>query len=135
MISLATVGQSMNKAALRMFGTLVGIVVALTLIALFAQERWAFILFLSVFAGFCAYMMSGSWHAYLWHVSAFVCVIVCMEVGPDAANAFQTAILRAQETGLGILVYSLVTIFLWPSRSTAAFNTSTTDLAATQLQF
>jgi len=135
MVSLATVGQSMNKAALRMFGTLMGMVVALTFIALFAQERWAFILFLSTYAGFCAYMMSGSQHAYFWHVSAFVCVIICMDGGPHAANAFQTAILRAEETGLGILVYSLVSIFLWPSRSTAAFNTASADLATTQLQF
>ena len=38
-VSLASIGQSMNKAALRMFGTLVAVVVSLTLIALFAQER------------------------------------------------------------------------------------------------
>ena len=135
MVSLATVGQSMNKAALRMFGTLVGMVVALTFIALFAQERWAFILLLSTYAGFCAYMMSGSRNAYFWHVSAFVCVIICMDGGPHAANAFQTAMLRTQETGLGILVYSLVTIFIWPSRSTTAFNAASADLATTQLQF
>ena len=47
-ISLATIGQSLNKAAMRMLGTLVAIVVALTLIALFAQERWVFMLFLSI---------------------------------------------------------------------------------------
>ena len=47
-ISLATVGQSLNKGVLRMVGTLVGAFVALTLIALFAQDSWPFILFLSV---------------------------------------------------------------------------------------
>ena len=55
--SLATIGQSLNKAALRMFGTLVTAVVALTFIALFAQDRWAFMLFLSTYVGFCTYMM------------------------------------------------------------------------------
>ena len=135
MVSLATVGQSMNKAALRMFGTLVAMVVALTLIALFAQERWAFILLLSAYAGFCCYMMSGSKRAYFWQVCCFVCVVICMDAGPDSVNAFQTAILRAQETGLGILVYTLVAIFLWPSRSGTAFTSATTDLAATQHQF
>ena len=39
-VSLETVGQSFNKAALRMVGTLVAAVVALTFIALFAQDRW-----------------------------------------------------------------------------------------------
>ena len=32
-------------------------------------------------------------------------------------------------------MYSLVAIFLWPSRSTAAFEAATADLSATQLQF
>jgi uncharacterized membrane protein YccC len=47
MVSLATIGQSMNKAALRMLGTFLAILVAFVLIALFAQQRWLFILFLS----------------------------------------------------------------------------------------
>src|SRR5210317_462504 len=121
-VSLATIGQSMNKAALRMFGTLLAVLVSLTLIALFAQQRWAFILCLSAFAGFCCYMMSGSKRAYFWQVAGFVVVIICMDAGPNPVNAFNTAILRAEETGLGILVYSLVAIFLWPSSSRADFD-------------
>ena len=131
-VSLASIGQSLNRAALRMFGTLVAIVVSLTLIGLFAQERWAFILCLSVYAGFCAYMMSGSKHAYFWQVCGFVAVIVCLDAGPDPVNAFDTAILRAQETGLGILVYSLVAIYLWPSSSRAGFYAAADNLASMQ---
>ncbi|MGB5326792.1 MAG: FUSC family protein, partial [Gammaproteobacteria bacterium] len=134
-VSLASIGQSMNKAALRMFGTLMAMVVALTFIALFAQERWAFILTLSVYAGFCCYMMSGSKHAYFWQVSCFVVLVICFDAGPDPVNAFDTAMLRAQQTGLGILVYSLVAIFLWPSRSINVFNAAATELARTQNQF
>ena len=133
-VSLATIGQSMNKAALRMFGTLLAVLVSLTLIALFAQQRWAFILCLSAFAGFCCYMMSGSKRAYFWQVAGFVVVIICMDAGPDPINAFNTAILRAEETGLGILVYSLVAIFLWPSSSRASFDAATVKLALTQQQ-
>jgi len=133
-VSLASIGQSMNKAALRMFGTLAAVVVSLTLIALFAQERWAFILFLSLVTGLCAYMMSGNKYQYFWHVCGFVIVIICMDAGPYPVNAFDTAILRAEETGLGILVYSLVAILLWPSSSVTAFNTATANLASTQHQ-
>ena len=134
-VSLASIGQSMNKAALRMFGTLVAMVVALIFIALFAQERWAFILTLSIYAGFCCYMMSGSKHAYFWQVSCFVVLVICFDAGPDPVNAFDTATLRAQQTGLGILTYSLIAIFLWPSRSISAFNAAATELARTQNQF
>ena len=133
-VSLASIGQSLNKAALRMFGTLVAVVVSLTFIALFAQERWAFILFLSIYAGFCTYMMSGSTRAYFWQVCGFVVMVICMDAGPDPVNAFDTALLRAEETGLGILVYSLVSIFLWPSSSRADFGNATGKLASTQHQ-
>ena len=134
MISLSTIGQSFNKAALRMIGTLMGMGVALTLIALFAQDRWPFILFLSIWIGLCTYMMAGTKRQYFWHVSAFVCAIICMDGGPDPVNAFDTAILRAQETGLGILVYSLISIFLWPSSSRAGFEAAVGKLADTQHQ-
>ncbi len=134
MISLATIGQSLNKATLRMAGTLVGMVVALTLIALFAQDRWLFILFLSLWIGLCTYLMGGTRHQYFWHVCGFVCAIICMSAGPDSANAFEIAILRTQETGLGILVYSLVSILIWPISSRAEFEASVSKLASTHHQ-
>ena len=134
-VSLASIGQSMNKAALRMLGTILAVGVSLTLIALFAQDRWAFISALSLYAGLCCYLMSGSKHPYFWQVSGFVVVIICMDAGPNPVNAFQTAVLRAQQTGLGIIVYSLVAIFLWPSSSRGAFRKSAIDLAGTQLLF
>jgi uncharacterized membrane protein YccC len=134
MISLTTAGQSLNKAALRMLGTLGTTIVALVLIALFAQDRWPFMLFLSAYVGFCTYMMGGKKHQYFWHVCGFVCVVICMSAGPNATRAFETAVLRAQETGLGILVYSLISIFIWPITSRADFEAAAGKLLATQKQ-
>src|SRR5210317_1873672 len=71
-VSLASVGQSLNKAALRMCGTLAAMVVSLTLIALFPQDRWAFMLVFSLVIGVCCYMMGGEKHQYFWQVTAFV---------------------------------------------------------------
>ena len=82
-ISLETIGQSLNKAAMRMLGTLVAMAVALTLIALFAQERWAFMLTLSIFLGLMAYRMGGGKFPYFWQVSGFVTAIICMDGGLD----------------------------------------------------
>ena len=131
-ISLATVGQSLNKGAMRMLGTVVGVLVAFTLIALFAEYRWLFMASLSAWVGLCTYLMGGSNNQYFWNVSALVCVVVALEGGLDAANAFQTAMLRAQETALGMLAYSLVTICLWPVNSRGAFNDAVCSLASTQ---
>jgi len=133
-VSLATVGQSFNKAALRMFGTLVAVAVALTILGLFAQERWLFMLFLAAWVGFCTYMMGGKKYQYFWNVCGFVSIIICMGAGPDSVNAFNIAMLRTQETGLGILVYSIVSLFLWPSSSSSSFYTAAGKLVSTQHQ-
>jgi uncharacterized membrane protein YccC len=133
-ISLATVGQSLNKGVMRMLGTLVAAVVALTFISLFPQDRWLFILIFSVYIGFCTYMMGGAKLQYFWFVCGFVTVIICMDAGPNSIDTFQTALVRVEETGLGILVYSLVAMLLWPNSTSADFGTATRNLASTQHQ-
>lgn len=119
--SLATIGQSFTKAALRMSGTLLGAGASLLFVALFPQERWLFMGILSVFIGVCTYMMAGPKNPYFWNVAGLVSVIVCMDTGPDPTNAFSMAVLRAEETGLGILVYSVVALLLWPASSRSVF--------------
>ena len=131
-ISLNTIGQSLNKAALRMAGTVMAAIVALTLIALFAQQRWLFILSLSIWFSGCTYMMMGKKYSYFWHVGAFVSLILCADGGFYPEQAFLTAMLRLQQTGLGILVYSLVAVLLWPNNSRKACEACALDLLKTQ---
>ena len=59
MISLSTLGQSLNKGAMRVLGTLVAAAVALSLLALFPQDRWLLMAALSVYVGICTYMLTG----------------------------------------------------------------------------
>lgn len=132
MISLSTAGQSLNKGVMRMLGTFMAAGVALTLIALFAQERWWFMIALSAYLGFCTYMLTGKTFQYFWYVSAFVCLIVAVDGGASAEGAFQAAMMRIQETGLGILVYSLVSVFLWPQRSGEELKAVARQLFETQ---
>jgi len=131
-ISLSTVGQSLNKGVLRMFGTLLAAAFSLTLVALVPQDRWWFFLVLSAFVGFCTYRMGGSKHQYFWHVAGFVSLIICMGSVPDTDNAFAVAVLRILETGLGILVYTLVTVLLWPADTRDELDTAVRRLATTQ---
>ena len=91
-------------------------------------------LLLSTWEGLCTYMMTQGKHQYLWHVGGFVVVIISVEVALSASNAFYVAVLRAQETGLGILVYSLVSVLVWPSNSQAKFDAAVGKLASTQRQ-
>lgn len=121
-ISLSTAGQSLNKGLLRMLGTVAAAAVALALIAIFAQDRWWFMLALSLYLGVCTYLLTGTRYQYFWYVSGFVCLVVAVGAGSTAESAFHTAMTRILETGLGILVYSLVAVFLWPQRSGGALK-------------
>ena len=131
-ISLDTVGQSLNKGALRLAGTVGGAVVALTLVGLFAQDRWLFMFFASLWLGFCVYMNMGPRYQYAWFVAGFVSLIIAIDGGANSANAFATAVLRMQQTGLGILVYSLVSLLLWPVDSQRALQTTLLDVVDVQ---
>ncbi len=133
-VSLATIGQSFNKAAMRLFGSVVAGIVALVIFSLFIQDRWMFMAVLSGYVGFCSYMMGGSKNQYFWNVCGFVCVIICMGAGPSSIEAFQLTVLRVQETGLGILVYSIVALLLWPTHSLFKFRATRKNLHLSQQQ-
>jgi hypothetical protein len=72
--------------------------------------------FLSGFVGLRAYRLGGSRHPYFWNVAGFVSAIICLESIPATGNAFNLAVLRALETGLSIVCYTLVTLMTYPDR-------------------
>jgi uncharacterized membrane protein YccC len=131
-ISLASVGQSLNKGAMRMLGTIGGALVAFLIFAFFIQQRWLFMLGLSTWVGFCTTMMMGRKNQYAWNSCGFVCVIICFDSPHNSFDIFHTALLRVEETGLGILIYTLVTLFLWPVRSGPEFEQSASKLVSIQ---
>ena len=106
MVSLDTAGASLNKAAMRILGTLAAGAAALIFIALFPQERWDRIICVSLYVGLCVYKMAGNRHQYFWFVSAFVTLVIMIDAAPtDSLRAFQITVARVEETAMGILVY------------------------------
>jgi uncharacterized membrane protein YccC len=134
MISLDSAGQALNKAALRMLGTLVAFVASLSFVGLFPQERWGMMLALTPYIGLCTYMLAGKKRQYFWYVCAFVCLTIMIHGGIDSENIFRYAVARVEETALGILVYSLTSVFLWPRSSRGDLGTARDALFDTQLQ-
>ncbi len=120
--SLSTSGESLLKGLLRVSGTLLALVVSLSLIALFPQERWAFMSMMSLFVGFCTYMAMGTTRWYFWLVAGFSVPLLSVAGGADGLNDFNTVMLRLQETILGVVSFTLVSIVLWPVSSQAAFE-------------
>ncbi len=132
MISMSTVGQSLNKGTMRMLGTLVAATVVILLIAGFAQDRWVFVGIVSVYLGFCAYMFTGRQRTYFWWCCAFVSLVIATHASADMENSFDVAVLRVQQTGLGILVYTLVSVFLWPTDTLDELEADTRKLFSIQ---
>lgn len=130
-ISLDTFGESFNKGAMRMMGTLLAVAAAFTFLALFPQQRWLFMGAVSLYVGFCAYMQTGKKRQYFWFTSGFICVVISIHSSNSLA-AFQIAVERGQETVTGILVYSLVSMLLWPRSSRGALIDASRKLLATQ---
>ena len=87
-ISLSTVGHSLNKGVKRMFGTLLGFVVSLTIIMLFVQERWWFIVVFSIWLGFCTYRYSSS-QSYFWFIAGLVTAIICFDAELLILNVYK----------------------------------------------
>jgi uncharacterized membrane protein YccC len=131
-ISLPTAGQSIEKGALRLLGTVVGSIAALFLLGLFPQDRWLFMAGVSVYLGFCAYMIQRGRHQYFWFVSGLVALIISVSGGPHSQDAFYVAMTRTLETGLGIIVYTVVSVFLWPQSSARLLEGTARSLIDTQ---
>jgi hypothetical protein len=132
--SLSTVGESLNKGLLRLSGTLLGGVAAITLIALFPQDRWLFLIGMSIFSGFCTYMMFGVSRWYFWYVAGFSVPLLALAGGSSPLNDFQTVLLRGEETALGLVSYSLVWLLIWPTSSREAFEDAVRRLVSAHRQ-
>jgi uncharacterized membrane protein YccC len=127
--TLSTVGESLNKGLLRLSGTFLGSLAAVTLVALFAQDRWLFLIGMSIFTGSCTYMMSGTSRWYFWYVAGFSVPILAGAGGANPLNDFQTIVTRSEETALGILSYSLVWLLIWPTSTREALEDAVRRLA------
>jgi uncharacterized membrane protein YccC len=130
--SLATVGDSLNKGLLRILGTFLAGFVALLLIALFPQERWHYLLGATAYIAFCTYMMGHSSRWYFWFIAGYVMPLLALAGGPQGATAFETVVLRLQQTTMGVIVYTLVAVLLWPRHSAPVLTHTVSSLADLQ---
>jgi uncharacterized membrane protein YccC len=132
--TLSTVGESLNKGLLRLSGTLLASLATVTLITLFPQDRWLFLIGMSIFTGFCTYMMSGTSRWYFWYVAGFSVPLLALAGGSDPLNDFQTVVTRTEETALGIVSYSLVWLLIWPTSTREALENAVRRLVAAHRQ-
>lgn len=133
MISLQTAGESIHKGLNRMAGTIPGCIAAIVILALAAQSRWEFMLLCSLWIFFTAYMLMRSRNnTYLWTVAGFVCLVIVTSGASTSEDLFQHVVFRMVETAMGIVVYTLVSVFLWPQTNAGAIRKVSRGLMVTQ---
>ncbi|MFM2607651.1 FUSC family protein [Vibrio chagasii] len=106
--------HSINKGHNRLMGTLLGTGYAFFLIAMFSQDRFLFLTFFTLFLGVCIFMSSDEKYGYIFSIGFAVCSIVACMGGFDSQTTFHFAVLRLQETLLGVVVFSIVYRIVWP---------------------
>ena len=133
MTSLATAGESIHKGMLRLAGTIPACLAALVILSLAPQSRWLFLLLICTWIFFTTYMMLvDKQRSYFWNVAGFVCLVI-LTIGPSSSeNLFLHAMFRTVETGMGVAIYMLITVFLWPRTNLGAIKKTAGMLAATQ---
>ncbi len=112
--------ESLQKGVMRVLGTVLGAILGLSLIALFPQERMAYLLAASCTVAVVIYL----YNAYQGDSTVFMLTaVVTLMVfnGGDAEGAFLYGAERALMTAFGVIVYTLVASMLWPVK--AADNT------------
>jgi uncharacterized membrane protein YgaE (UPF0421/DUF939 family) len=109
----AGTGNAFYKGILRVLGTLLGAVAGIGLIALFPQERMLYLLLLSLMVTLFLYLA----RAYKGDNTVFFLAIFAMLMvfkNGEVDAVFLYGVDRTAMTLFGVIVYTLVMIFLWP---------------------
>jgi hypothetical protein len=109
-------GYAIQKGRNRLLGTALGIGYAFFLTATFPQDPFLFFTFITLLLAVSVFMSTDPDYGYIFVMGFSVCIIISAMGRFDSATTFYYAILRAQETLLGIIVYSLIFKLIWPVR-------------------
>ena len=108
-----SVRDSIYKGFLRLVGTLIGAVIGLTLIMLMPQDRLLYLLSVSIIVSIIVYL----YYAYQGDSTAFMLTAMMLMMvfnGGDAEGAFIYGIDRTFMTLFAIVLYTLISVFIWP---------------------
>lgn len=125
-------GMVLAKSFYRVIGTVVGAIVALVLVALFAQERVLFLGGLALWIGLCTFasLYGRNWAAYGFVLSGYTVAIIGIPAALDPGNAFFTAVGRVTEISLGIAVAAGISHLVLPMSLAGSLRQAIDDARA-----
>ncbi|WP_068825825.1 FUSC family protein [Pseudomonas sp. BMS12] len=111
-------GMVVQKGLARLLGTLVGTVMAVVFMGLFAQAPWLFLLVMALWLGLCtaaSTLLRSAW-AYSFVLAGYTVAIICLPIVGKPLLVFDEAVARCTEICLGILCSMAISAVLWPQR-------------------
>jgi uncharacterized membrane protein YccC len=123
MLTVAIVMQSRSgmvfaKSYYRLLGSLVGILISLILVALFAQERVLFMLSVVLWIGVCTAgsMVYRNHQSYAFVLAGYTICIVGLPAAINPDLTFSIAVTRISEILIGLISATMVSDLIFPQR-------------------
>ncbi|AVU74519.1 FUSC family protein [Pseudomonas rhizophila] len=111
-------GMVVQKGLARLVGTLVGTVMSVVFMGLFAQAPWLFLLALAVWLGLCtacSTLLRSAW-SYSFVLAGYTVAIIALPAISHPLGVFDQAVARCTEISLGIVCATAASALLWPLR-------------------
>ncbi len=111
-------GMVLQKGLARLIGTLVGTVMSVLFIGLFAQTPWLFLFALALWLALCtacSTMLRSAW-AYSFVLAGYTVAIIALPAINHPLAVFDQAVARCTEICLGIVCATVTSALLWPMR-------------------
>ncbi|MFD2231076.1 FUSC family protein [Alkalimarinus sediminis] len=131
--SISSQCESLAKGTFRVIGTIIGAVIGLLLVGLFAQDRLQYMLAVSIIVAIVFYIRN----AYTKDPTLFMLtgvMVLMMSNGGDADGAFIYGIDRAFMTTFGVVIYTLVGVFVFPTKAEQNLTQLANELSTLQLK-
>jgi uncharacterized membrane protein YccC len=111
-------GMVIAKGLFRLIGTVVGTIMSVVLIGLFAQAPWAFLLAMALWLGLCtaASTLLRNHVSYAFVLAGYTVAIIGLPAISQPLEVFDQAVARCTEICMGIIVASIVSSVIWPQR-------------------
>ncbi|VVO91332.1 FUSC family protein [Pseudomonas fluorescens] len=111
-------GMVMQKGLARLCGTLVGTIMSVVFMGLFAQTPWLFLLALALWLGLCtasSTLLRSAW-SYSFVLAGYTVAIIALPAINHPLTVFDQAVARCTEICLGIICATASSALLWPMR-------------------
>lgn len=111
-------GMVVQKGLARLAGTLVGTVMSVVFMGLFAQTPWLFLITLALWLALCtaaSTQLRSAW-AYAFVLAGYTVAIIALPAVNQPLQVFDQAVARCTEICLGICCATATSALLWPMR-------------------